>query len=580
MPEAPDYYELLGIDPDAGDDDVRAAHRRAASYWHPDRNQAPNASSMMRHVNNARDTLLSASKRRDYNLESRAYQQSATRRTDAARQTASAERSAREERQRQESKEQEERAKQEAASADASSTVTSPARNPVMQLVLKRLFVRVQPAGILVPFFVTGLTVLIGYAYINFFGDEPNNGVEAARPPTASPATSVPSTPPGGLVPTLPVPPSPAPTASPITAPTPLPTATPAPAPTATPTPTIVPTATPTATPTPVPSLLIGPVSGALSKFEESSALGEFDSAYDTGVSAKNFRLEVQFENAFSSITPDWSYGVVFRQAGDAKHLLTIEGDGSWRHFTGAELTGFGKFQETQFVEPVTAVSLLVIDTQGFLFVNEAFSGLLDLSSGPGDGGIALVQGVFPNDDLTGGVTEFRGLKITEMNMSVDDPSGVITVDSEPISVSDQTVHARNVVMTAEFLSPYASFSGNWSFGFHLRETPDGAAHYVLITDSKEWSHYRREGSGTEPKLVFKADAPSVEVAGGKYSRLTIVVDDTVGYVLINDVLVSSIGLVNPDAGSNGAVAAFFAGDQPAGSQGEYRNLAIWEFDE
>ncbi len=74
MPDAPDYYELLGIAPDASDEEIRAAHRRAANYWHPDRNKSPDAGVMMRHVNSARDTLLSASKKQAYNLTSRVYQ--------------------------------------------------------------------------------------------------------------------------------------------------------------------------------------------------------------------------------------------------------------------------------------------------------------------------------------------------------------------------------------------------------------------------------------------------------------------------------------------------------------------------
>ena len=81
MPDAPDYYELLGIAPDASDEEIRAAHRRAANYWHPDRNKSPDAAVMMRHVNNARDTLLDASKKQTYNRASRVYQQWAVQRT-------------------------------------------------------------------------------------------------------------------------------------------------------------------------------------------------------------------------------------------------------------------------------------------------------------------------------------------------------------------------------------------------------------------------------------------------------------------------------------------------------------------
>jgi curved DNA-binding protein CbpA len=84
MPDAPAYYELLGIAPDASDEEIRAAHRRAANYWHPDRNKSPDAVVMMRHVNNARDVLLNASKKQAYNLTSRVYQKWAGLRTGAS----------------------------------------------------------------------------------------------------------------------------------------------------------------------------------------------------------------------------------------------------------------------------------------------------------------------------------------------------------------------------------------------------------------------------------------------------------------------------------------------------------------
>ena len=33
-----DYYEVLGVGPNAGSDEVKSAFRKAALQWHPDRN--------------------------------------------------------------------------------------------------------------------------------------------------------------------------------------------------------------------------------------------------------------------------------------------------------------------------------------------------------------------------------------------------------------------------------------------------------------------------------------------------------------------------------------------------------------
>lgn len=59
-------YDLLGVDPGAGTDDIRAAYRRRAAQVHPDR-QPPEhkepAAEAMRQLNDARDLLLDPRRR-------------------------------------------------------------------------------------------------------------------------------------------------------------------------------------------------------------------------------------------------------------------------------------------------------------------------------------------------------------------------------------------------------------------------------------------------------------------------------------------------------------------------------------
>ncbi len=61
-----DYYEVLGVKPDASTDDIAAAFKRAANFWHPDHNKSAAANRMMVLVNEAHRALRDPTKRARY----------------------------------------------------------------------------------------------------------------------------------------------------------------------------------------------------------------------------------------------------------------------------------------------------------------------------------------------------------------------------------------------------------------------------------------------------------------------------------------------------------------------------------
>jgi hypothetical protein len=67
-----DPYDLLGLSPAASPEEIRAAYRRRASEWHPDRRPAQHkaeAVERMVHLNAARDLLLDPRRRIQYHRE-------------------------------------------------------------------------------------------------------------------------------------------------------------------------------------------------------------------------------------------------------------------------------------------------------------------------------------------------------------------------------------------------------------------------------------------------------------------------------------------------------------------------------
>jgi len=67
MPTKRDYYEILGIDRNATDDEVKRAFRKLAFKYHPDHNRDDDAGDKFKEVNEAYEVLSDPDKRAAYN---------------------------------------------------------------------------------------------------------------------------------------------------------------------------------------------------------------------------------------------------------------------------------------------------------------------------------------------------------------------------------------------------------------------------------------------------------------------------------------------------------------------------------
>ncbi|GIL69241.1 hypothetical protein Vretimale_12634 [Volvox reticuliferus] len=64
----PNYYELLGVEPDCDDEDIRAAFRRRAKELHPDVNKEEGATEAFVQLSRAYEILSDAESRRQYDI--------------------------------------------------------------------------------------------------------------------------------------------------------------------------------------------------------------------------------------------------------------------------------------------------------------------------------------------------------------------------------------------------------------------------------------------------------------------------------------------------------------------------------
>ena len=61
-----DYYEVLGVQRNATEDDIRRAFRKLAFDHHPDRNSDPGSAERFKEINEAYEVLRDPEKRRRY----------------------------------------------------------------------------------------------------------------------------------------------------------------------------------------------------------------------------------------------------------------------------------------------------------------------------------------------------------------------------------------------------------------------------------------------------------------------------------------------------------------------------------
>ena len=64
--EFKDYYEILGVKPEASEAEIKAAYRKLARKYHPDKNKDAGAEEKFKSINEANEVLKDAEKRRSY----------------------------------------------------------------------------------------------------------------------------------------------------------------------------------------------------------------------------------------------------------------------------------------------------------------------------------------------------------------------------------------------------------------------------------------------------------------------------------------------------------------------------------
>ncbi len=157
----------------------------------------------------------------------------------------------------------------------------------------------------------------------------------------------------------------------------------------------------------------IGPLSGELAHTGDDTIKTEY-----AGVALKNFMVEALFYNPYSTDEGIWDAGFAFRDLGVAdQYWLIIDSEQTWNlidRFDGDDFfVDNGPLDNLDLsAGGANKLLLIVLDAQGFVFVNDEFVAVLDLTDRLDAGDIAVATAFFVGDEVVGKATAYEGFII------------------------------------------------------------------------------------------------------------------------------------------------------------------------
>lgn len=152
-------------------------------------------------------------------------------------------------------------------------------------------------------------------------------------------------------------------------------------------------------------------------------ALHDFVIYDDTNLYLKNFIVSVRFINPYStSTTGKWDYGIFFRdQHGNHQYRLVILSNQSWTLYN-AETDAYIYSSKTKKLNAQAGeentIWLIVIDTRAFLFINDTYIKMLDVSANLSTGGVSPATGLYIGNLTEKQITEYNDFAVWSLPWS------------------------------------------------------------------------------------------------------------------------------------------------------------------
>lgn len=147
--------------------------------------------------------------------------------------------------------------------------------------------------------------------------------------------------------------------------------------------------------------------------------------------------------------------------------------------------------------------------------------------------------------------------------------------DDSKVEKQCTNVEIRDFVAEAVFYNPYSASFNKWNYGFLFRHTGNNTQYRVVVSSLSKWYLYLWEDVSLG--VMAEGNVPNLLTGKNDFNTMKFVARGDIGYLYINDVLISSMNLDRRSApGDVCAGTGFFTGSELAGYSAGYEDFAVW----
>ena len=273
-------------------------------------------------------------------------------------------------------------------------------------------------------------------------------------------------------------------------------------------------------------------------------------------------------------------------------HIVVVNSNGAWYHYLRTGDVDTEQDLAAEYSNHIDTtpygnnhIRIIAKGTKGWLFINGAFVGNLDLSGLTGTGSVSAVGAYFQGDGIAGQSTRFEDFTIRSLRKVYGPMDGSMQHDPEDryIEVHHSATSISDGIFEARFHNPFAINQGNWSHGFQIRTSfasQSHYSHYVFIQQNGQWRHNLRLGTTEWDDDLAGQYSFGISTAFPSSNLISVIALGTEGWLFINDHFIEKLDLSGwVDKGEARAGIEFINGSGISGYSTRFEDFTIWSAD-